>query len=239
MSEEVRTKSIVVSKSHRLQDIYREREFNPFRNRYAFAQALLPEPEQNRLLADIGGGAGEFTKIARSLGYETLLVDGNNSSVEKESTLGQSSFHVDLNNGLAGLPNQKYDVVVCLDVIEHIVPAEQLLEEIYRILKPSGFLIISTPNFGYLVDRLHYLFGDEVREEGYHYRFFTKRKFIEILKNAGFTVDSTNSIGSALGINLLIRLITFGKARIPQFRVPFMLESWLASTFVYRLSKNL
>jgi ubiquinone/menaquinone biosynthesis C-methylase UbiE len=48
----------------------------------------------------------------------------------------------------ANLPfsNDSFDVVVSIEVIEHIHNYEQYLSEISRVLKPSGILVISTPN---------------------------------------------------------------------------------------------
>lgn len=230
--------SILVNKEHSRQDINSKRLFDLSRNRYAFAKELLPVSESNLVLLDVGGGAGEFTSIARNKGYKTFLADGNSLSIENEINRGFDASIIDLNMGLPGIPNQKFDAVVCLDVIEHIVPAEQLIQEIFRVLKPGGFLIISTPNFGYLIDRFHYMLGYDVKEEGYHYRFFTRIKLTHLLEKAGFTIESTNSIGSALGINLMLRLLTLGKLRLPHFSVHPMFESWLASTFVYRCRRT-
>ena len=43
-------------------------------------------------------------------------------------------------------PAESFDAVLCLDVIEHLVPRQQLLREIHRVLTPQGRLLISAPN---------------------------------------------------------------------------------------------
>lgn len=227
--------SIIINQEHSLQDIHQERAFNPSRKRYAFASALLLPAVKGAKLLDVGGGTGEFTQFSRKLGYQTMLADGSYFNVERENQLGYAAIQLDLNYGLPTLEDKAFDGVVCLDVIEHIVPAEQLLREISRVLKPNGFLILSTPNFSYILDRLQYLMGGELRAEGYHYRFFTQRKLIQMLEEAGFVVESRNSIGSALGINFILRILSFGHLRIPNFRVPILFENWLASTFVFKV----
>lgn len=49
-----------------------------------------------------------------------------------------------------------FDVVLCLEVIEHLEVHSVLLSEIGRILRPGGLLIMSFPNIGRMVSRLCY-----------------------------------------------------------------------------------
>lgn len=224
----------VINLHHPRQDINRARDYDSSRRRYRFAESLLPASEGDKILADIGGGAGEFVAIARDHGFRTILVDGNATSVKRERERGFEAHQADLIKGIPMIPDASVDVVVALEVIEHIVPAEQLLQEFRRIAKPEADVIISTPNFGFMKDRLRYLRGDDVKEEGYHYRFYTKRKLQGMICDAGMEVDRRASMGSALGLNLFLRYATFGKLKINQFVCPAIYESWLASTFVWR-----
>lgn len=229
--------SPVVNLAHPRQDITRARAFDLSRNRYRFARALLPEPPSGATLLDIGGGAGEFCAIARELGYKTTLIDGNFRSVENERQRGFDAQQADLTRGLTDVPDACFDGVVSLEVIEHIVTAELLLSEMARVLKPGGFVLLSTPNFGFLKDRLKYLRGDNAKEEGYHFRFYTRDKLARMVEDAGLKIERTNSIGSALGVNFVTRLLTFGSFRFRQFSCPAWCESWLAETFVWYLRK--
>ncbi len=42
-------------------------------------------------------------------------------------------------------PNNKYDIIICYHVLEHIIKDEQAMGELYRILKPGGVCFIQTP----------------------------------------------------------------------------------------------
>ena len=64
------------------------------------------------------------------------------------------------------IPSDTADVVVTLEVIEHIANAENFLLEISRILKPNGYLILSTPNVGFFGSRLTHLLKAEVLPGG-------------------------------------------------------------------------
>jgi 2-polyprenyl-3-methyl-5-hydroxy-6-metoxy-1,4-benzoquinol methylase len=225
---------IIINTEHPRQDITREREYDPGRERYRFALELLPDAAPGARLLDVGGGAGEFTELARARGYATTLADGNPTSVDREAARGFDALRVDLNDGLPGVPDASFQLVSCLDVIEHVVPAERLLREIRRVLAPGGVLVLSTPNFGYLVDRLSYLRGRDVREEGYHFRFFTRRRLAGMLRAAGFRLERTNSVGSALGLNWMLWRASLHRVRAPRFRSPEAIEGWHAATFVWR-----
>jgi len=54
--------------------------------------------------------------------------------------------------------DNSFDVVLLIEVIEHVRNPALLLDEIYRILKNGGVLILSTPNVENLQSRLHFLF---------------------------------------------------------------------------------
>jgi 2-polyprenyl-3-methyl-5-hydroxy-6-metoxy-1,4-benzoquinol methylase len=45
-----------------------------------------------------------------------------------------------------GAPDGSFDLVVMVEVIEHVLPKETLLREIHRVLKPGGRLFLTTPN---------------------------------------------------------------------------------------------
>jgi ubiquinone/menaquinone biosynthesis C-methylase UbiE len=62
-----------------------------------------------------------------------------------------------------GLASESFDVVTLTDVLEHVVDERRTLDEIYRVLRPGGQLIVTVPHkgwFGFLdIDNLVYLFA--------------------------------------------------------------------------------
>ena len=53
------------------------------------------------------------------------------------------------------LPDNSFDIIFCLDVLEHIPSVEQAIKELKRVLKPNGRFIISAPteNMWYVIAR--------------------------------------------------------------------------------------
>jgi len=178
---------IIVNEDHPLQDAKRERDRNFSRPRFRNAEKLLPKRGQNKRIVDIGGGSGEFLEIARKYHYQGILVDGNTNNVEKAGELGFEAIQADLNEPL-NLDDNSFDGAILLDVIEHIIRAEELLRETYRVLKRNGFLIVSTPNISSLGSRIATIRGKAPKHEGYHYRFFNKYTLDKLIKNSGFQI---------------------------------------------------
>ena len=58
-------------------------------------------------------------------------------------------------------PKNLFDIVYAAEIIEHLYNTDRLVEEIYRILKPGGYLIITTPNLNCWINRLIFLLGNQ------------------------------------------------------------------------------
>ncbi len=90
-----------------------------------------------------------------------------------------------------------FDYVICCEVIEHIHNPWKLIAEIKRVLKPSGRLIISTPNISKMYDRIYYLlkgFFPGFQYEKYnhamqHINPINIKELLLILHKCGFVVN--------------------------------------------------
>jgi len=95
------------------------------------------------------------------------------------------------------------DLVVCNDVLEHLVDPDTLMEEIRRILRPGGHLVLSTPNLAAWFNRLALLagvqpafsevsfrriFGRPGSDVVGHLRLYTPRALLPFLAFHGFRV---------------------------------------------------
>ena len=108
---------------------------------------------QGICVVDIGAGMGAFSRRLLTAGYSVLACD-----------LYPESFRVPeitcLPVTLSGeLPYAEHsaDVAVALELFEHIDGHETLLNEIHRVLKPGGTLLVTTPNILNLKSRISFL----------------------------------------------------------------------------------
>lgn len=100
--------------------------------------------EPGRVL-DIGCGTGNFLYTIRERGWETYGVELNTAAAE----LGRRSAGLDIFPGNvidAHYPDNYFDYIRSNHSFEHIANPNEVLDEIYRILKPDGKLMIGVPN---------------------------------------------------------------------------------------------
>jgi len=64
-------------------------------------------------------------------------------------------------NGTIPFDDAIFDVCFSIEVIEHLNNPQNLVDEVHRILKPGGMLMLSTPNVHSIAQKLRFLFSDE------------------------------------------------------------------------------
>ena len=176
-------------------------EGHPIQRRWHEMQLELLDwffiPSAGERVLDVGCGSGVFANRLAELGAQVTAVDSNAESVE----YGERTFvrdNLEFRRGLLdelGLPDNSFDSAVCLEVIEHVYPAQTdaLLADLRRVLRPGGRLLLTTPNYRGLwplVEWASDCFGDNApMREGRHITFFHRALLRRHLENAGFEVE--------------------------------------------------
>lgn len=85
-----------------------------------------------------------------------------------------------------------FDVVVLSHVLEHITDLNSFLDEIYRILAPTGFIVLSQPTYAGLVPMMlkNGWYGWQPKDHVWH---FTPESISSVLKNSGFEVKGVET----------------------------------------------
>ncbi len=103
-------------------------------------------PGRGRIL-DVGAAAGFFLKVAKDAGWEAYGVEPSKWLAD----YSRREFGLDIKAGTlrdAAFPDGYFDAVTMWDVLEHTPSPAAELDEVYRILKPGGILVVNFPDFG-------------------------------------------------------------------------------------------
>jgi methionine biosynthesis protein MetW len=168
----------------------------------------LLQPGQR--LLDLGCGDGSLVALARASKFrevhgldvaQAVIRRAQNTCESRLGSLdGVTIQQADLNNALP-FGNETFDAVTAIAVIEHIFDPYFAVNEIRRVLRAGGQLIMEVPNLAWLPRRLDVLFGrlpitgDEEGWDGGHLHYFTFRAVHELLSTHGFRVDHMASTG--------------------------------------------
>ena len=109
---------------------------------------LAPAPGAGSIALDISAGDGLSTRILKERGWRVIPTE------RRVSRPGWVAADL-----ISDLPfrSESFDLVLMLEVIEHLPDIPHSLREIARVLRPGGIAIVTTPNRLNVISRIHYL----------------------------------------------------------------------------------
>lgn len=147
----------------------------------------LQLPARSSIL-DVGCGTGAFLADCSSE-FQTAGTDTSPLAVEYCRQRGLRNI-VQCTLDAYPHPEERFDLITLLDVIEHVDDDQGLLRNALALLRPSGRLLVTVPAYQFLWSR-----HDEVN---HHKRRYTASRLVSVLRNAGFTVQRTTYLNTFL-----------------------------------------
>ncbi len=131
------------------------------------------QPQKGKIL-DIGAGTGDFLLTAKNDGWETIGVEPSDRAKNIAKQKGISFVEE-----ISTLENHSLDVITMWHVLEHVPDLENQIQELKRLLKPTGTLIVAVPNYKSF-DANHYQTFWAAYDVPIHFWHFSK-KSIQLL----------------------------------------------------------
>jgi SAM-dependent methyltransferase len=98
---------------------------------------IEPVRKTNRIL-DFGCGTGLFLEVARERGWDVVGVEISELAIQHLKKKNIPCLTAD--------NSQPFDAVICIEVIEHVANPRQTIEWFAKMIRPGGYLYLTTPN---------------------------------------------------------------------------------------------
>lgn len=144
---------------------------------------------------DVGCGGGFSCEFMAERGAIVAGIDQSEKCVQAAKNHAVTSgFEIDYRQGLAeNMPydDNTFDVVICVDVLEHVADYKQVVSEVHRILKPGGLFFFDTINRTFssqvvMIGLMENILG-EIRKGVHDWdKFITPEELSVVMGNTGF-----------------------------------------------------
>ena len=157
-------------------------------------------------LLDVGCGCGFFIQVALEEGFDAYGIDFSHAARAAAAEEIQPRITIGDVNSLRRRGEEPFDVVVAFDIIEHSQNPLQFLREIRSVLRPDGWLMLSTP------DTDHFLrFVMRTRwpmlQPMQHTHLFSKRAMQSALEKAGYRNISLRKADKTLTLDYVLEQV--------------------------------
>lgn len=128
--------------------------------RYPFLADLIAGLRPASLF-DLGCGSGHLVRLVKQRVPALQAHGGDVSKValERARLILDRVWHLDVDHSELPVGDNCYDLVCCVEVLEHLYDPSHALRESRRILKPGGSAVVTVPNLAYWRYRLDLLRG--------------------------------------------------------------------------------
>ena len=96
-------------------------------------------------ILDVGCGTGAFLNTMKEAGWDATGIEPDQSAREK--ALDLYGLHLDNSEKFYELPAQAFDAITMWHVLEHVHDLHEYIDQLKKIVKPTGKLFIAVPNY--------------------------------------------------------------------------------------------
>ena len=153
-------------------------------NRFRKAQEIVSDMEEGSIIIDLGCDGGNFTQRLLNYGEVVGLDISSNFIRSGKRRVKMAHFFI---SDVQKLPlrHASFDLVICMEVLEHLPRPDLVVSESSRILRKSGRLLVSTPDDGKRLWRIIWFFWQNIGRgtiwQHKHIYNFGRQKIINLI----------------------------------------------------------
>lgn len=197
-------------------------------SRFEHTLRLIPESDDNIKISDIAAGPGYFSDFLiqkTPIKKDSLTCfDISSFAIQK---LRKKDYHAHILDIEESPTPEPTDLIFFLEAIEHVFEPDKVFNNLYKSLKPGGYLVISTPNYAKFNLRIKMLFGiipEKYTSGNHHVSLFSVDFLKQRLKFHGFEIDAENNLFQMESLGKLFR--KFLKPLFPFLQKKFPLPNY-------------
>ncbi|WP_019141745.1 bifunctional 2-polyprenyl-6-hydroxyphenol methylase/3-demethylubiquinol 3-O-methyltransferase UbiG [Noviherbaspirillum massiliense] len=176
-------------------------EINPLRLEWINSRA----PLEGKTVADIGCGGGILAESMAKKGAEVTGIDLSEKALKVADLHSLESgvqvrYELISAEELAAREPARYDVVTCMEMLEHVPDPAAVVKACATLVKPGGHVFFSTINrnpksYLFAVIGAEYLLRLLPKGTHDYAKFITPAELAQFIRNAGLTLDALKGMG--------------------------------------------
>lgn len=201
-------------------DLYIEKELKYFSTPRLDLINLIPPTKKPLKVLEIGAGSGDTLIKIKELGLADYTVGVDIVEIKdshQKSSLIDEFFIGNIETESFNIPNDYFDIVICGDVLEHLVDPWKVVEKIGKLLKKDGLLIVSLPNIREISTLYKIVFKGDFKYESKgildktHLRFFCKKNLSNLINNNDLKIKTiTSNMETTFSKRKILNWLTLG-----------------------------
>jgi len=164
----------------------------------------------NKNVLEVGCATGYMSKVMKERGCRVLGVESDEEAAQQAKEYCDRLVLGDVESidMIAEFGDEKFDVAVFSDVLEHLKNPSAVLLRVKELLRDEGYIAISVPNIAHGTIRLKLLMGNFDYEpmgllDETHLRFFTKRSIIDLVESCGYFIEQVDYVTREIPFELI------------------------------------
>ena len=157
----------------------------------------------NKNILDLGPGSGRWLDYINKFNPNQIYAADFSLKIKAKCKKKVDEFKIiNFENGKIDFKSNSMDIIMIIEVLEHIRNYKPFLKELIRISKSGGVLIFTIPNICSFISRVRLLFGllpVAIASDDTHVNFFRKKEILKVFK---LLKQNVKFYSSSFSINL-------------------------------------